>query len=187
MSRPKNDKKEGYISDWDKKSKSSDKVFVYLTAIDLEWIDKNVKRIVEHNKKVGKVDKKHDVNQSSYDAHYLGMMGEYAVSKHLGCELPNVELLTGGDNGIDLTIGRYQIQVKTTKMANPALIFDDIDDFKTNVALLAKRVSPVCVWLVGITGRSNFLLHWHEHDYGYGNRMVLYKKYLSSVDMLREQ
>lgn len=68
-------------------------------------------------------------------AYRLGILGEYATAKHL--RLPvQFEVKETGDDGHDLLMGGWRLQVKTTNKPTNRLIFNNPDHFNSEIAIL---------------------------------------------------
>lgn len=101
-----------------------------------------------------------------------GFRSEYAVARLF--ELDEPEINIESDNGIDFFIGDTTVDVKCTRMKDPALIFDSMDKFKADVAILTSvtgDTSPIQVW--GWITPAKFQELAHHHNFGYGDRLVM--------------
>ena len=154
-------------------------------AIDVELTEDElmdslrfVHRVREKKKKHEVVDKKFDRNNSSYSVNLMGRLGEVVVAKTLQIQTDD-SVTAGGDIGYDLVshMGK-RIAVKTSTL--DSLIFNKIEDFTADIAILVKFVGDKQLphvdskfTILGYIDYQTFLDTFHWHDYGYGNRLVV--------------
>jgi hypothetical protein len=154
----------------------------------LDFVENMRRDKVHHNV----TDRMFDRKNTSEGINIIGHLGEAAVAKVLGLT-PDTSVLTGGDDGNDLTLGSTTIQVKTSVL--PSLIFNAPELFKSDVAILAQYTGvdktrsqedpKFVVW--GWIEREVFLVLHHKKDYGYGTRLVMGASMLHSLDSLVEE
>ena len=160
---------------------------VNLNAFDLLYIAVFAER--QHNVKVATcaASKKHDRNKSEYELHYIGAMGEYAVSKYFGVPM-DTSVHVGGDNGIDLIINEWECHVKTFTFGGKNIEFyiDDMDAFTSDIGIFTQVVSPTRIRIRGCISRRMFETKCTTKDYGYGDRLMVLPHDLSTVDRLTE-
>ena len=119
--------------------------------------------------------------QSRVEANKQGFMAEFAVCRLFGTEPPRLNIAT--DGGLDLWLGDVAVDVKFTKTSK--LIFDSQDKFKAQVAILATTTDHHdCMKLLGWIGRTEFLELCTEHDFGYGERLVMDASELRPLEQL---
>lgn len=137
--------------------------------------------LLEHMNKGPRLD---DPKQSRVEANKIGFMAEFAVCRAFGTEPPRLNIAT--DGGVDLWMDDISVDVKLTNTGK--LIFDSMDKFKANVAVLATTTDePDCIKLLGWTGRTRFEEMHHKHDFGYGERLVMDADDLFEVSLLWHQ
>ncbi len=139
--------------------------------------------------KAGSIANRRICNQGDFAIHYIGMLGEIAVSRAIGTRI-NAEITVGGDGAVDMDLYGQTIQVKTSSHAKTPeprfLIFNSTDDFATDWAVSCSVQSPTVVKVHGFVGKEKFLIRSVERDFGYGQRICLDEKYLSPIEKFRE-
>lgn len=137
-----------------------------------------VHRVREKKRQHDVVDKKFDRNNSSYSVNLMGRLGEVVVAKTLRIKTDD-SVTAGGDVGHDLVsnLGNT-IAVKTSTL--DTLIFNKIEDFSADIAVLVKFVGDKQVpqdggkfFIVGWISRQDFITYHVMRDYGYGARLVV--------------
>jgi hypothetical protein len=137
-----------------------------------------VHRVREKKRQHDVVDKKFDRNNSSYSVNLMGRLGEVVVAKTLRIQTDD-SVTAGGDVGYDLVsnLGN-KIAVKTSTL--DSLIFNKIEDFSADIAVLVKFVGDKQLphdggqfFIVGWISRQDFIEYHYVHDYGYGPRLVV--------------
>lgn len=165
---------------------------IHLTATDL-MLAAHYAGLVEGVKSVQvkhhQVSNRRICNQSDFAIHYIGMLGEIAVSRAIGAAV-NAEITIGGDGGNDMDMHGQTIQVKTSSHANTPkpryLIFNNLNDFATDWAISCSVQSPTVVCIHGFTGKEKFNRLAVEHNFGYGKRMCLDEQHLSRIEKFRD-
>lgn len=109
----------------------------------------------------------------------LGCRAEFAVAKLYGLEKPRFNVL--GDDGKDLWFGNKSIDVKFTKTED--LIFDSLDSFKADVAILVTNKGEELMVHGGI-GRENFSSVCKEKSLKYGVKLCVEKADLVPPDVV---
>jgi len=104
----------------------------------------------------------------------IGVLGEYAVSLYFREPMDLFIDLGGDDNVCDLVIGSLTTSVKCTrKRATPCLIFNRLEEFHQDVAVLAMREEPNVVRLLGWTTPARFRELHKRGNFGYGERVYV--------------
>ena len=99
-----------------------------------------------------------------------GARAEYAVSKLYGLDRPTLNIL--GDGGKDLWFGDLSVDVKFTKTDD--LIFDDVDAFKADVAVLGNHGDdPRSLMVVGCVSRGEFASRATPQKRKYGMKLCM--------------
>jgi hypothetical protein len=128
-------------------------------------------------------------NQTDFGIHYVGMMGEVAVSKSLGLPL-RTDITIGGDGHIDMTHQSQTIQIKTsTHPTTPTprlVIFNSIEDFATDWAILCSIQNAYTVRIHGFASKRKFVSNVVTHEFGYGTRYCLDEKFLTPINRFHE-
>jgi hypothetical protein len=126
---------------------------------------------------------------SDFAIHYVGMLGEIAVSKVLGARL-RTNITVGGDGNLDMIYHGQSLQIKTSTHANTPvprfIIFNSLEEFSTDWAVSCSIQSPCLVRIHGFVSRKKFAAHLMKHDFGYGARFCLDEKHMSPIGRLRE-
>ena len=116
--------------------------------------------------------------QSRVEANVFGFKAEFAVARLFSTNLPVVNVLT--DGGIDLWFCGISIDVKFTNKEHGPLIFDSMEKFKADAAVLVGRTKDDDVMRInGCVSRKVFGEESYAHDFGYGGRLVM------DIDQLR--
>lgn len=93
----------------------------------------------------------------SRDDHLTGKLGEWAFAEYVDLPTaPNTEIYAdSGDGGVDLSFDGATIDVKTVgeHRSNPVLTVDTYTSLTADYYVLASRVGPTDVRLVGYTPR----------------------------------
>jgi len=115
----------------------------------------------------GVVNQRKDTDSSDDDVDYLGIRGELAVAKVLGCDYTPSAL--GIDEGIDMFINDLSIDVKSTFHQSGKLLFKSIPAFKSDIAILVTATAweekmNVCGWV----SLGRFKEKAEESDFGKG-------------------
>jgi hypothetical protein len=123
-------------------------------------------------------------NQTREEANIEGYKGEFAVARLFDLEEPTFNITS--DFGADLWWNDSSIDVKTTKTKD--LIFDSMEKFKSDIAVLARPTDQPDVIEVGKwISRIEFEHKHHLHDYGYGERLVMKYNELRDIESLWKQ
>jgi|TARA_E500000318_G_scaffold8219_1_gene7471 hypothetical protein len=121
--------------------------------------------------------------QSRVEANIYGFKAEFAVAKVLGTDLPAVNVLT--DGGVDLWFDDISIDVKFTNKYGGPLIFDNMEKFKADCAVLVSKTDdPASMRIWGAVGRKLFHAQAKTHDFGYGERLVMESRDLKPIEWL---
>jgi hypothetical protein len=128
-------------------------------------------------------------DQGDFAIHLAGMMGEIAVSKFLGFEL-RTDVTHGGDGGSDMQVNGQSIQIKTSTHSTTPLprlmIFNSIDDFSTDWAILCSIQGVCVVRLHGFISKRKFATKVVTHNFGYGERYCVAEEHLTQIERFHE-
>jgi len=114
----------------------------------------------------------HNNNQSRVEANIYGFKAEFAVARLFNLDLPTVNVLT--DGGVDLWFDDITIDVKFNNAEYGKLIFDTMDKFKSNIAVLVGRTpDPSVMRINGWMDRKTFGDKSQSFDFGYGDRLFM--------------
>jgi len=110
--------------------------------------------------------------QSREEANIFGFKAEFAVARLFDLEPTGLSITS--DYGVDLWIQDFPIDVKFTNKIDGPLIFDSMDKFKSQIAILVSRtaddtVMNICGWI----GKPMFEKHHRVHNFGWGDRLVI--------------
>ena len=165
---------------------------VHLTATDLimaahyAGLVEGVKSVQVKNRQVSN---RRICNQGDFAIHYIGMLGEIAVSRVIGVAV-NSQITIGGDSGNDMDMHGQTIQIKTSSHANTPkprfIIFNSLNDFSTDWAISCSVQSPTIVRIHGFVGKEKFNRYAVDHDFGYGNRVCLDEQHLNPIEKFRD-
>ena len=110
--------------------------------------------------------------QSREEANIFGFKAEFAVARLFGLEPTGLNITS--DYGVDLWIDDLPIDVKFTNKLDGPLIFDSMDKFRAQIAVLVTRTDDDTVMNVaGWISKVKFKDNSHEANFGYGNRLVV--------------
>jgi len=144
---------------------------IHLSDVDtykIAWAAADRCEFKQNNGVVNKT--KVDQKRNNFELTKEGFMGEWAVSLTLNIPV-NTDLYLGPDAGYDLEFQGYTIDVKTTRAKY--LLFQSIDHFKADVAVLVKVVNDYEVDVVGMISKEKFIEIHEMKDFGYGNQCVV--------------
>jgi hypothetical protein len=97
-----------------------------------------------------------DVARTDYEIDRVGIYGEFAVCALLG--IPFDWRTDGADKGIDGVLWGRTIQIKTTEPPKRMMLFQDMDHFSADVAILALvTMATRTVRIAGWISRKDFL------------------------------
>lgn len=122
-------------------------------------------------------------DQNRVEANQWGFKAEFAVARIFNLDPPDLTVVT--DGGVDLWMGDLSIDVKLTNATFGPLVFDSMEKFKADMAVLVGRTGMDNVLSVnGFVWREEFEDKAFEHDFGYGKRLVMKEKDMGSVERL---
>lgn len=138
----------------------------------------------------GQVRNNRIANHTDFATHYIGSLGEVAVSKALFIPI-KTEITVGGDANVDMTHHGQTIQIKTSTHAvlpegKRYLIFNNREEFSADWAILCSIQSPAVVKIHGFISQKKFLLNSEQENFGYGIRCVVSEKHLTNIDRFHE-
>ena len=121
--------------------------------------------------------------QSRVEANVYGFKAEFAVARLLGVETPTVNVVS--DGGVDLWFEGVSIDVKFNNAEFGNLIFDNMDKFKSKIAVLVGKTSDPDVMRVnGWISRKKFGGSHFQKDFGYVSRCVMKHHDLLDIESL---
>jgi len=124
-----------------------------------------------------------NASQSREEANAFGYKAEFAVARLFNCEPPVLNVLS--DGGIDLWIGNVSVDVKFTNKEYGSLIFDNLDKFRAQIAILVGRTDDPNVMRVnGWMSKKNFAARCQSKNFGYGDRLIVEWDNLNSIESL---
>jgi hypothetical protein len=110
--------------------------------------------------------------QSREEANAFGYKAEFAVARLFGAEPPVINVLS--DGGVDLWMGDTPVDVKFTNEEHGPLIFDSMQKFRAQIAILVGRTDDDDVMSInGWVTRKHFKASAGKHDFGYGERLFM--------------
>ena len=124
-------------------------------------------------------------NNTQYESDLLGVMGEYAVAKYL--KIPfDTEINLNGDGGeVDLWLGDWSIQVKSTKYDNGRLVFNTMNEIKSLLDVLTVcNINDKTVNIIGYISHNSLLKKIYKLDLGYGIRYCINQEDLNDISWL---
>lgn len=122
---------------------------------------------------------------TQFQADMMGIMGEYAVSKYLGLPFDTSINLEGDGGETDLMLGKYNIQVKSTKYKTGKLVFNKKEEVVADIFVLCYCLEDQSMATIqGYIGRNHVLQHAVQMDLGRGMRWVIEQRLLKPIDDL---
>jgi hypothetical protein len=126
-----------------------------------------------------------DWNNTQSEADLLGVMGEYAVSKYLSIPMDTEVNLQGDGGEVDLWLGDWSIQVKSTKYDNGRLVFNSKDEMKALIDVLTIcNIQKQTVNIVGYISNKDLQQKMYEKDLGFGVRYCIDQDELKDISWL---
>ncbi|MDA7514303.1 hypothetical protein N8508_00780 [bacterium] len=121
--------------------------------------------------------------QSREQANVCGYMAEFAVCRLFNLPEPKFNILS--DGGIDLWWNGISIDVKWTGKECGPLIFDDMDKFRAQIAILVGSTSDHDVMRInGWVDKIKFRELAEPHNFGWGERLKLEPHNLYPIERL---
>jgi len=126
-----------------------------------------------------------DWNNTQSEADLLGVMDEYAVSKYLSIPMDTEVNLQGDGGEVDLWLGDWSIQVKSTKYDNGRLVFNSKDEMKALIDVLTIcNIQKQTVNIVGYISNKDLQQKMYEKDLGFGVRYCIDQDELKDISWL---
>jgi hypothetical protein len=124
-------------------------------------------------------------NNSQYEADLLGVMGEYAVCKYLKIPMDMSVNLEGDGGEIDMYLGDWTIQVKSTKYKNGRLVFNHMDEVVSLLNILTvSNPKNNEVYIAGYISKKDLHKKVYEEDLGHGKRYCVNQSDLKCISEL---
>lgn len=148
---------------------------------------KAVAKLRQSNKEEFAVETRKFVQRlSDQDLHDIGVQTEFGVAKYLGIDIDRSISPSGDDKVKDLQYGDAKIQVRARfKRANGDLFFNNLEDFKANVAVLVIFYEDGNMEIVGWCSKDRFLKNHHIDNFGHGQRYCLLQEHLRDMRDLK--
>jgi hypothetical protein len=134
---------------------------------------------------LGQIKNRKISNQSDFAVNYAGLLGEYAVARSINAKV-DTALMIAGDGGTDMVLNGNTIQIKTNMMPEKVLIFNQLEHFKTDWAILCSIESASAVQIHGFISKGKFVKNFYRHDWGYGNRFCVKADVLAPIEKFYE-
>jgi len=123
--------------------------------------------------------KRVDMARDDYQITREGLTGEWAVGQVLGLPV-NTENYLGGDPGWDFEYKGLKVDVKTTKAK--LLLFQNMDKFVADVAVLVRYYRDDLVEIAGVISRDKFEQEHEIRNLGYKDNCVVTDEKLTPID-----
>ena len=121
--------------------------------------------------------------QTREEANAFGYKAEFAVARLFNCEPPVLNVLS--DGGVDLWFENISVDVKFTNKEYGSLIFDNLEKFRAQIAILVGRTDDPDVMRVnGWMSKKDFAARCHVKNFGYGDRLIVDWNNLNSIESL---
>lgn len=116
------------------------------------------------------------------EADLIGVMGEYIVAKYLNIPF-DTSVKLDGDDGYDLYLKEYPVQVKSTKYPNGRLVFMNESEIAlVNVLTVVENQN---VDIKGYITKKNVLKNMKEENLGHGIRLTVTQEHLTDIAELK--
>lgn len=112
-----------------------------------------------------------------------GLTGEWAVANELGLKV-NTEHYVGGDPGYDFIYHGWKVDVKTTRAR--LLLFQSMDKFVADIAILVKILTDDSVRICGAISRERFAQVHEIRNLGYQDNCVATIKQLTPLEEFKQ-
>ena len=124
-------------------------------------------------------------NNTQHEADLLGVMGEYVVAKYLKIPLDTEVNLQGDGGEVDLWLGDWSIQVKSTKYKSGRLVFNSKKEIKALIDVLTIcTIETKTVDIVGYISHKDLLRKMYEKNLGHGVRYCIDQSHLTDISWL---
>jgi hypothetical protein len=121
--------------------------------------------------------------QSREEANAFGYKAEFAVARLFDVEPPVINVLS--DGGVDLWMDDTPVDVKFTNEEQGPLIFDSMQKFRAEIAILVGRTDDDDVMSInGWVTRKEFKASAGKHDFGYGERLFMGHTEMNPIETL---
>lgn len=112
--------------------------------------------------------------EKSYQFHYLGIVGEFAVARYLGAFFDPIPRMKGDGHKSDVVWGgNAKIAVKTTKYKPPIYKIEKLKEIEDATDLALCYYKEPFLEISWIKDKKEFLDNMYIDDFGYGNRYCL--------------
>lgn len=153
---------------------------IRLTRQDMHDATKASRARQQMNRASGVANQKRAGN-SAMDVELLGMKAEIAVAKALNCDFSPFHL--GIDDGADMWLGGYSIDVKASFHQNGQLLFKSREAFRADCAILAIATDQDDVInIIGGCTKNRFIGEAENVDLGRGPCWVMKQQNLSPIE-----
>jgi hypothetical protein len=157
-------------------------MIVFLSELDTYEIAWAASGRCQFKKDAGiKNSKRVDQQRDDYQITREGLTGEWAVGQTLGLPV-NLENYLGGDPGWDFEYKGLKVDVKTTRAK--LLLFQNLDKFVADVAVLVRYVRDDLVQIVGIISKDKFKQNCQIRNLGYQDNYTISEDKLSPIEDL---
>ena len=121
--------------------------------------------------------------QSREEANAFGYKAEFAVARLFNAEPPVINVLS--DGGVDLWLDGIPVDVKFTNEEHGPLIFDTMQKFRAEIAILVGRTEDEDVMSInGWVTRKVFKERSLKNDFGYGERLFMFATDMRPIETL---
>ena len=112
----------------------------------------------------------------SFEGHYLGVAGEFAVARHLNGFFDMMPKPKGDKHNADIIVGlngKLRVSVKTTKYSPPILKLNSLKEIDDASHLALCHYAEPTLSIFWVKSKKNFLNKMYKRDFGYGERLCL--------------
>jgi hypothetical protein len=112
----------------------------------------------------------------SFEGHYMGISGEFAVARYLNGYFDIMPKPKGDKHSADITIGfdkKLRISVKTTKYSPPILKLNGLHEIEDATHLALCHYEEPKLTIHWVKSKKKFLDNMYKKDFGYGQRLCL--------------
>ena len=112
--------------------------------------------------------------EKSYQAHYLGIAGEYGVAKYLGAFFDPIPRMKGDGHCPDIIWGgEAKIAVKTTKHEPPIFKINSLKEIQQATDLALCVYNAPILKIVWIKNKEEFLEKKYTRNFNFGTAICL--------------
>lgn len=137
--------------------------------------------------KIGVVRNRRVADKTDFQMNLDGLKAEYVVAKYLGVPMDDEISLRGRRRNGDLNYLGQRLEVKYNSWATGDLYFNDLYDFRADVAVLVVPGVKGSVRIVGWIERGDFAKKAEVKNWGHGARVSVSQMDLKPIEELKQE